>query len=173
MSRFLDKLERIWAGKAQPLGFGPQTSKAKSPAMAIVARLSPGKPDVAALTGEEDADALLVPIDDLERAAETLSRVSKAAGDIPFGISVAAVTKDDVEQLIELSQTKTIGQAILYMNKYVDGKRALKEIILKLLTDIEKNGLDILSNKKAGHFTQFRKLDLAFAINRLDELKIV
>jgi hypothetical protein len=98
----LDKLERIWAGKAQPLGFGPQTSKVKSPAMAIVARLSPGKPDVAALTGEEGADAFLVPIDDLERAAETLSRVSKAAGDIPFGVSVAAVTKDDVERLIEL-----------------------------------------------------------------------
>ncbi len=102
MSRFLDKLERIWAGKAQPLGFGPQTSKAKSPAMAIVTRLSPGEPDVAALTGEEGADALLVPIDDLERLAETLSQVSKAAGDIPFGISVEAVTKDDVEQLIEL-----------------------------------------------------------------------
>ena len=102
MSRFLDKLERIWAGKAQPIGFGPQTAKAKSPAMAIVTRLSPGEPDMAALSGEEGADALLVPIDDLERGAETLSRVSQVAGDIPLGVSVKAVTKDDVEQLIEL-----------------------------------------------------------------------
>lgn len=102
MSRFLDKLERIWAGKAQPIGFGPQTAKAKSPAMAIVTRLSPGEPDMAALSGEEGADALLVSIDDLERGAETLSRVSQVAGDIPLGVSVKAVTKDDVEQLIEL-----------------------------------------------------------------------
>ena len=102
MSRFLDKLERIWAGKAQPIGFGPQTAKAKSPAMAIVTRLSPGEPDMAALSGEEGADALLVSIDDLERGAETLSRVSQVAGDIPLGVSVKVVTKDDVEQLIEL-----------------------------------------------------------------------
>jgi len=102
MSRFLDKLERIWAGKAQPIGFGPQTAKAKSPAMAIVTRLSPGEPDMAALSGEEGADALLVSIDDLERGAETLSRVSQLAGDIPLGVSVKVVTKDDVEQLIQL-----------------------------------------------------------------------
>lgn len=102
MSRFLDKLERIWAGKAQPIGFGTQTAKAKSPAMAIVTRLSPGEPDMAALSGEEGADALLVSIDDLERGAETLSRVSQVAGDIPLGVSVQTVTKDDVEQLIEL-----------------------------------------------------------------------
>ncbi len=102
MSRFLDKLERIWAGKAQPIGFGTQAAKAKSPAMAIVTRLSPGEPDMAAPSGEEGADALLVSIDDLERGAETLSRVSQVAGDIPLGVSVKAVTKDDVEQLIEL-----------------------------------------------------------------------
>ena len=102
MSRFLDKLERIWAGKAQPIGFGPQSAKAKSPAMAIVTRLSPGEPDMAALSGEEGADALLVSIDDLERGAETLSRVSQLAGDIPLGVSVKVVTKDDVEQLIQL-----------------------------------------------------------------------
>jgi predicted ABC-class ATPase len=79
----------------------------------------------------------------------------------------------DVEQLIELSQTKAISEAILYINKYVNGKRPVKEIIHKLMCDIEKNGLDILSNKASGHFAQFRGLELAFTINRLRGLKIV
>jgi hypothetical protein len=102
MSKFLDKLERIWAGKAQPIGFGPQTAKSKTPAMAIVARLSPGEADMAALAGEGGADALLVSIDNLERVAKTLSRFTKAAGDTPWGVSVKAVTRDNVEQLIKL-----------------------------------------------------------------------
>jgi len=37
---------------------------------------------------------------------------------------------------------------------------------------IEKDGLDILSNKANGQFARFRDLDLAFAINRLRGFKI-
>jgi len=89
---------------------------------------------------------------------------------INFGKNIIDLT--DLEQLIELSQTKAIAEAILYINKYIDGKMPLKEIIHKLMSDIEKNGLDILSNKASGYFAGFRGLDLAFAINRLRALKI-
>ena len=89
---------------------------------------------------------------------------------INFGKNIIDLT--DLEQLIELSQTKAIAEAILHINKYFDGKMPLKEIIHKLMSDIEKNGLDILNNKASGYFAGFRGLELAFAINRLRALKI-
>ena len=49
-----------------------------------------------------------------------------------------------MEQLVELSQTKAIGQALVYIKKYIDGKTPLKEIINLLMLDLEKEGLDIL-----------------------------
>jgi len=89
---------------------------------------------------------------------------------INFGKNIIDLT--DLEQLIELSQTKAIAEAILYINKYFDGKMPLKEIIHQLMSDIEKNGLDILNSKTSGYFAGFRGLELAFAINRLRSLKI-
>jgi len=78
----------------------------------------------------------------------------------------------DVEQLIELSQTKAIGQAILYLRKYIDGKNTLKEIIDLLMSEIDGKGLDVLSAKKSGHFARFRGIELAMAINRLRCVKM-
>jgi len=78
----------------------------------------------------------------------------------------------DVEQLIELSQTKAIGQAILYLRKYIDGKNTLKEIIDLLMSEIDGKGLDVLSAKKSGHFARFRGIELAMAINRLRGVKM-
>jgi len=49
----------------------------------------------------------------------------------------------------------------------------LKEMIHKLMCDIEKNGLDVLNNRASGYFAEFRGLELAFAINRLRALKII
>ena len=89
---------------------------------------------------------------------------------INFGKNIIDLT--DLEQLIELSQTKAIAEAIWYINKYFDGKTPLKEIIHQTMSDIEKNGLDILSNKASGYFAGFRGLELAFAINRLREFNI-
>jgi predicted ABC-class ATPase len=90
---------------------------------------------------------------------------------IHFGKNIIDLT--DIEQLIELSQTKAISEAILYISKFADGKTSLKEIIHDLMRFIEKNGLDVLSGKATGNFAGFRGLELAFALNRLRELKII
>jgi len=89
---------------------------------------------------------------------------------IHFGKNIIDLA--DIEQLIELSQTKAISEAILYISKFADGKTSLKEIIHDLMRLIEKNGLDILSGKATGNFAGFRGLELAFALNRLREFKI-
>jgi predicted ABC-class ATPase len=78
----------------------------------------------------------------------------------------------DLEQLIELSQTKAIGYALDYARKYMDKKSTLKEIIIRVMNDIAENGLDILSNKTYGNFALFRGIELAFAFNRLRGFRV-
>jgi len=78
----------------------------------------------------------------------------------------------DLEQLIELSQTKAIGFSMLYARKYMDGKRTLKQVIDLVMADLEENGLDILQEKISGHFAQFRSFELAFALNRMRSFSV-
>jgi hypothetical protein len=78
----------------------------------------------------------------------------------------------DLEQLIELSQTKAIGFSMLYARKYMDGKRTLKQVIDLVMVDLEENGLDILNEKISGHFAQFRSFELAFTLNRMRSFNV-
>lgn len=78
----------------------------------------------------------------------------------------------DLEQLIELSQTKAIGFSMLYARKYMNGKRTLKQVIDLVMADLEENGLDILNEKISGYFAQFRSFELAFALNRMRSFSV-
>ena len=78
----------------------------------------------------------------------------------------------DLEQLIELSQTKAVGYAMLYAKKYMNGKRTLKQVIDLVMADLEENGLDILSKHISGHFARFRSFELAFALNRMRSFNV-
>lgn len=82
-----------------------------------------------------------------------------------FGKSTVDLT--DLEQLVELSQTKAIGFAIEYARRYMDGNATLREIVIKVNDDIDQHGLDILSDRISGNFARFRSFELAFALNRL------
>lgn len=87
-----------------------------------------------------------------------------------FGKNVIDLT--DVEQLIELSQTRAMGQALCYINKYLDGEKTLSEVLNLFFHDLEKGGLDILSERISGHLAEFRSLELAFTLNRLRGIKM-
>jgi hypothetical protein len=100
MSKFITKLERIWKGKAQPIGFGVQ-AKAKSPPMAVIAIIPQGEPQRAALAVETGVDALLIPIETLNEQGKALSQVISAAGNIPWGVWIKGVSKGDIKWLIE------------------------------------------------------------------------
>lgn len=89
---------------------------------------------------------------------------------INFGKTVIDLT--DLEQLIELSQTKAIASAMEYAKKYMNNNLTLKEIIEHVSADIETNGLDIISPIISGNFAWFRGLELAFTINRLRGLDV-
>jgi len=90
---------------------------------------------------------------------------------IHFGKTM--IDLNDLEQLIELSQTKAIAEAILTMSRSFDGKKSLKEMIQRLMADIDNNGLDTLNDKTNGYFAEFRGIDLAFAVNRCRDLKLI
>ncbi len=81
-----------------------------------------------------------------------------------------------IEQLVDISQTRAIGDAIYYgLKKYTDGKRTLKNIIERILVDIERDGLDILSpfqGQHPGDYALPRKFEIAAAVNRLRTLEI-
>jgi len=78
----------------------------------------------------------------------------------------------DVGQLIELAQTRAIGSAIDYAQKYIDGKRSLKDVAGKVRKDIEAHGLDVISNRINGNFAGFRDFEFGFALNRLRGLRV-
>ena len=76
-----------------------------------------------------------------------------------------------VEQLVDNSQLNAIGDALLYARKYMDG-RPLAEVLDLVMADIASASLDVLSQRKEGHYAVFRKLELAAALNRLRSLRM-
>jgi predicted ABC-class ATPase len=77
-----------------------------------------------------------------------------------------------IEQLVEISQTKAVGEAIYYATRYIDGQRTLREVIDLVMTEIEKKGLDVIGLWLSGEYSYFRKFELAAAINRLRSLRV-
>ena len=78
-----------------------------------------------------------------------------------------------IEQLVHPSQLRTIGYAIYYAKRYIDGKKSIKEICRLVLVDIHEKGLDCLSDREArGDFAEFRSHELAATLNRFRALRI-
>jgi len=75
-----------------------------------------------------------------------------------------------VEQLVDVSQTRAIGDILYFGSHFIDGKKTLREIIQLVLEQIEKKGLEVLSPFKGQHPGEYalpRKYEVAAAFNRL------
>jgi len=92
------------------------------------------------------------------------------AGSISFGRY--EIDLGSVEQLVDVSQTRAIGDAIYHAKKYMDGESTLRRTIESVLSDIRDGGLDVLSRLPVGNYASFRGLELAAAINRLRSLSV-
>lgn len=83
---------------------------------------------------------------------------------------------DYVEQLVDKSQTSAVGEIIRYaVEKYVDGRRTLKEVVNLVYKDIEKYGLDIVSpfyGKHPGNLAMPRPQEVAAGLNRYRGLRV-
>jgi predicted ABC-class ATPase len=89
---------------------------------------------------------------------------------IHFGTTTIDLT--DVEQIVELSQSKAIAQAIEYMGKMKCEPVPIKESIDRCMRVVKERGFDGLSPKISGHFAQFRDIELACALNRLRNMRV-
>jgi predicted ABC-class ATPase len=90
--------------------------------------------------------------------------------EILFGSTV--VDLKDVEQIVHLSQTRGIGLALYYATRYMDGQRSLKQVVDRVMQDMDTQSLDVLSAYISGDIVRFRGLELAAAINRMRTLKM-
>jgi len=89
---------------------------------------------------------------------------------IAFGIH--EIDLNSLEQLVANSQTNAIGDAIQYAKKYMDGKKTFRQVTSLVMLDIGRAGLDVLTPRLSGDYAEFRKLELAAAINRLRTLEV-
>ncbi len=79
-----------------------------------------------------------------------------------------------VEQIVHPSQLRAIAYSIVYAKKkYLDNQRDLATVIDLVMEDIDKYGLDVISNSPQGDLALLRKFELASAINRLRSLVVL
>ena len=78
----------------------------------------------------------------------------------------------DLDQIVDISQTRAIGYALHHATRHMDGRRSLKAVIDLTLADIDRDGLEILPPYLTGDLARFRGFELAFAINRMRNLKM-
>jgi hypothetical protein len=84
----------------------------------------------------------------------------------------AVIDLTDLEQIIELSQSRAIAQAILYLRNLSEDPIPIRELIDRCMQSMEEGGLDCLSDRVSGHFASFRDIELAGALNHLRTLQI-
>jgi len=95
---------------------------------------------------------------------------SKGLQTIAFGTHT--INLGGIDQLVDVSQTRAIGDAIHYATRSMNGERTMNRIIQDIISDIEERGLDVLSSRPIGDYARFRPQELACAINRLRTLSV-
>jgi len=107
---------------------------------------------------------------DPSRGKREVKISSKGLQSIEFGTQT--IDLGALEQLVDMSQTRAIGDAIHFATGFMEGEMTLKAIVDGVLQKIEEKGLDVLNNRLVGNYAAFRGLELAAAINRLRTLKV-
>jgi predicted ABC-class ATPase len=88
-------------------------------------------------------------------------------------VGTEAIDLRAVEQLIEPAQVRAIAEAIRYLQDHQrDQHHSLPELLDRLMALLDEAGLDSLSPYPRGDLSQFRRHELAAAINRLRTLKV-
>jgi len=78
-----------------------------------------------------------------------------------------------VEQLVDISQTRAIGDIIhYYSERYLMKGDTLVVGLEKVMKEIEEGGLDVLSPHKMGNYAIPRIFEVAAAINRMRTLRV-
>lgn len=96
--------------------------------------------------------------------ADSLDKITLGWGSISF---------HDIEQLVEISQTRAIAWAVYKASELMTGEHTLSELIQVIMKEIENNGLDCLTPEITGDLSFFRPHELSAVINRARTLKML
>ncbi|NJM85739.1 MAG: ATPase, partial [Leptolyngbyaceae cyanobacterium RM2_2_21] len=130
-------------------------------------RVSEGGSHFGALTSRVILPASLNP----SKGHRDVSLKVRDTDELRFGTE--EVDLSAVEQLIEPGQLRAIAAAMVYAQRYYfDAQKNLSAVLDSVMKDIERQGLDVLSDRVVSDFSGFRRFELAAAINRLRSLKI-
>ena len=77
-----------------------------------------------------------------------------------------------LEQLIDVSQTRAVGKAIHYYAQHYTHGLSLRQGLTQLMADLDRQGLDALTQHPVGNLARPRIFEIAFAINRLRSLRV-
>jgi hypothetical protein len=100
MSKLLEKLERISEGSGQPIGFGAAVNRTKIAPMLIIASVPAANTQLTGVVGKEGIDAILITVENLAKDKKVLAKIDNAKIGVPWGVSMDAVTGEEIEQLI-------------------------------------------------------------------------
>lgn len=102
MSKLIEKLERISEGNSQPMGFGAAVARTKVSQILTIASVPAGNAQLITEAIKEDPDALLLTVENLEKDSKALAKMGRDKSEIPWGVSLETVSKEDIAQLIDL-----------------------------------------------------------------------
>jgi predicted ABC-class ATPase len=96
---------------------------------------------------------------------------AKGVSKILFG--ALAIDLSAAEQLVNVSQTRAIGDIIHYYAVHHSGREyPLARGLERLMAEIDSHGMDILSDFKEGGYARPRLFEVAAAINRMRSLEV-
>jgi predicted ABC-class ATPase len=79
----------------------------------------------------------------------------------------AEIDLGDVDQLLEATQTKAIGLALLRVRALLEAGHTLAQAAARVTEEVEAQGLDLLDASRTGDLAGFRRFELAATLNRL------
>jgi len=78
-----------------------------------------------------------------------------------------------VEQVVSWAQLNALGHAVLYLRRtLLDGERSLAELLDQVEKAVGREGLDVLDRRETGELAEFRRYELAAALNRARSLQV-
>lgn len=113
---------------------------------------------------------------DASRGRREVKIAVKSRGTVQFGSEFLDLSQ--VEQLVEVSQTRAVGHAlVLARDRFMDGQGTLREVLDRLEEFFETEGLDALDPHyrpgcHPGNFAYPRRFEIAAALNRLRSLAV-
>jgi len=107
---------------------------------------------------------------DPSRGRKAVKITARGLHSIQFGAYTIDIS--DLEQMVDIGQTRAIADAIYYSTRYMNETLSLKEIAEKVLMDIHEKSFDILDRIPSGEYAAFRKFELTGAINRLRSIRM-